>query len=167
MLWFLQIWLATTHSSMPLEQPAVIEIMDGSTLTLNIEYCDYTAYNSDNQIVISLNTRCFCIDTALNKNKLSITPHHNSTITKSLNSSNKALFCSIPGPTLIIRNGISFDIDFVNNLRGSSYDTEVTYPYELRNWPDVINLHTHGLHGMHSFKICTHQTTHRTCIHIA
>ena len=147
--------LMVAKGSLELEQPIVIEILDGSMFTLNVEYCAFTARNVNGQIIMSLNTRCFCFDPELNAKSIKFRTNFNpnpsfklSRTIKPLNSTNDALICEIPGPTIIIQNGIEFDINLVNNLIGSSFDSEVSYPYALRNWPDVVNLHTHGLHGM-------------------
>ena len=140
--WSAYIFIAcilSTHS-VPLNQPPIVEILDGSTLTIEVRYCSFTAFDDFDRIIVSINSRCFCLDSSTFSNA-TFTSSNPSSITKPLVSSRDDtddLWCGIPGPTLLVRNGITFDLILVNNLIGSAYDTSVSYPYELRDWPDVI-----------------------------
>ena len=104
--------ISFTHSVV-LHQPPIIEILDGSTFTLSVEYCTFTTLDDSDRIIVSLNTKCFCIDTAINhhsiklRSNLSSISTPSSSVTKAVNTTNKELLCGIPGPTPYVRSGIS------------------------------------------------------------
>ena len=98
-------------------EPTQYELQDGGDYYLNMSYCPFSVENEFN-----FTGRCYC--------------WYNTTTSKTE--------CSIPGPTLIMYNGTSFTLTLTNSMTG---DDEICESCSnAPKDPDVINIHTHGLH---------------------
>eukprot|EP01083_Nonionella_stella_P137672 418878_1 len=119
-----------------IKQPTSIYINDESNFVLHVDYCNFEVFNM-NITIINISTRCYCWKYSESTNIDVIPSTHDTDF--NLND----YHCDIPGPTLHIKNDMTFNITLVNNMIGAEMDPE---RHETRMWPDVTNLHTHGLH---------------------
>ena len=106
-----------------LEQPARIEIADGTAVVMTVEYCPWTVYDSDNSTLFSGTTRCYCAEYM-----------------------GMDYGCSVPGPTLVMTAGTTASVDYRNMLTGETAAQTEQYTENTYHGADVTNLHTHGLH---------------------
>jgi len=130
-----------------LREPVQINMHNNAKFHLHVAYCDnYKIYDEQiGDIAIEFNTRCYCFNYVENKNDIdliSLPKGYN--YTEIINT--QCSICSIPGPTFILHNNTEYDIYLHNDLIGTSYNPNNHNDDELRAYPDVTNLHTHGLH---------------------
>ena len=108
-----------------LQEPQIIELLDGDRIHLSFDYCPFTLYlNSTTKDVLLLNytAHCHCL--------------YNPAYSKSFN-------CSIPGPTFIFYPGTTVHMTWYNRLQGTNSDNTLINQYRDLS---VLNVHTHGFH---------------------
>eukprot|EP01084_Bolivina_argentea_P016229 30377_1 len=112
-------------SGVSLQDPERVELLDGGSYDMSIDYCTLEIYDESQSpnLLLSMSAHCFCLyDT----------------------STETSYNCSSPGPTLVAYTGSTFDITFYNKLEGDD-EVDEDLENEYRDL-DIVNIHTHGLH---------------------